>query len=240
MNKQRLESEKLVYEFMDTLDKSGANKEFWMKKFSKMSDAQFLSYIKNPFPFFFQVGAFKEPSMDQIRAVLKLLKVPLVESIYMPYKYTNKDGKPLKSRPCLVLYINDKRMKQLLTKKNKTIIDISMRDMRTGQLTGASKQGRQSDHEFESLQISSLDATTKELSRARGDAMVDKEYMNNTIKTLGQVSLKDLPDDFSDSLGKSNLSVMFLGAQLMTNLVNSDYLLPYTIKNRSKRVERVD
>jgi hypothetical protein len=64
--------------------------------------------------------------------------------------------------------------------------------------------------------------------------------MNNTIKTLGQVSLADLPDDPDDSLGRTNLATMFIGAQLHTNLIGEDYLLPYTIKMKNKKIERVD
>lgn len=242
MYKERLETERIVYEVMEILDKSTGcnNKEYWMDKFANMSDAQFRSYISNPFAFFYQVGAFKEPSMNSIKKALKHIDVPLLEEVYMPYKYRDKDGNPVKSKLCLVIYPSDKRMKQIVTKKNKVSLDNSMRDMRTGQLTGASKGGRNSDHEIESATLSGLDNLLKELSRARGDAMIDKDIMNNMIKTLGQVSLADLPDDPTDSLGKNNLSVMFIGAQLYTNLVNDDYYLPRTVKMKEKKIERVD
>jgi hypothetical protein len=147
----------MVYAVMDILDPSEANKEFWMDKFASMSDAQFKSYISKPFPFFYQTGAFKEPSMDQINKALDYIKVPLLEEVYMPYKYKDKDGNPVKSKECLVVYTYDKRMKQIITKKNKVSFDNSMRDMRTGQLTGISKGGRNSDHEVESATISGLD-----------------------------------------------------------------------------------
>ena len=242
MTKQRMEAEKLVYQVMDSLDPSEKNKEFWMEEFSKMSDDQFKAYITKPLCFYFQTGAFKEPDFDSIKNTLeKVLKVPLLESIYMPFKYKNKDGKPVKSKPCLVIYINYKKMKQFVTKKNNVIIDNSMRDMKTGQLTGASKQARTSDHEFESLAISGLTATERELSRPRGAAIKDKEIMNTQIKTLGQVSLEDLPNDVTDSLGKQNLSAMFIGAQLMTSLViDEDYMTPYTKQDKNLKVNRVD
>lgn len=241
MNKQRLEVERMVYEIMDILDPSGDNKEFWIKKFSSMSDEVFKKYVTQPFPFFFQTGAFKEPQMNQIRKALNHIKVPLLERIYMPYKYKDSNGRPVKSAECLVLYINDKRMKQLLTKKNHISIDTSVRDMKTGQLTGASKGGRNSDHEVESATISGLDNLLIELSRPRGDAMDDKTILMDTIKVLGQASLKDLPMDPSDSLGKNNLAMMFIGAQMMTNLISDDYVLPYTAKHKNKKgFSRVD
>lgn len=242
MNKKRLETERMVYEVMDILDKSSGmnNKEYWMDKFGSMTDVQFLKYISNPFAFFYQVGAFKEPAMDSIVKALDHIKVPLLEEVYMPYKYKDKNGNPVKSKKCLVLYPVDKRMKQIITKKNKVSLDNSMRDQKTGQLVGASKGGRNSDREVESAVLSGLDSLVKELNGPRGSSMEAKDTMNAQIKTLGQVSMNDIPDTADDNLGKNNLSVMFLGAQLYTNLVNEDYLLPYTVKNKTKRVNRVD
>ena len=203
MNKQRLEAERLVYKVMDTLDPSGKNSDFWKEEFSKMSGNQFLKYISGHLPFYFQIGAFKEPNMDQISKALKVLDVPMLESVYMPYKYKNADGKPMKTKPCLVGYIHMKRMKQLLTKKNGMSISTKTRDMRTGLLTGVDKNGKESDREFESLAVSGLDATIEEFSRSRADAMNDKAIMNNTIKTTGHVSLKELPEEVDDSLSKN-------------------------------------
>ena len=238
MNAQRLKAERLVYEVMDILDKSGRNTDFWKEEFSKMSDAQFKSYISNDFPFYFQTGAFKEPSMKQIVQALDKINVPLLERLYMPYKYKDKNGRPMKTKECLVVYLPIKRMKQLLTKKNGMSISTKTRDMKTGLLTGVDKNGKESDREFESLAICGLDNSIKEFSRSRADSMEDKSVMNNTIKNLGQVYLKDLPDDPADSLSKNLLSAYFIGAQLYTNLVNEDYMTPYTMSLKNKKIER--
>ena len=238
MNAQRLKAERLIYEVMDILDKSGRNTDFWKEEFSKMSDAQFKSYISNDFPFYFQTGAFKEPSMKQIVQALDKINVPLLERLYMPYKYKDKNGRPMKTKECLVVYLPIKRMKQLLTKKNGMSISTKTRDMKTGLLTGVDKNGKESDREFESLAICGLDNSIKEFSRSRADSMEDKSVMNNTINNLGQVYLKDLPDDPTDSLSKNLLSTYFIGAQLYTNLVNEDYMTPYTMSLKQKKIER--
>ena len=238
MNAQRLKAERLIYEVMDILDKSGRNTDFWKEEFSKMSDAQFKSYISNDFPFYFQTGAFKEPSMKQIVQALDKINVPLLERLYMPYKYKDKNGRPMKNKECLVVYLPIKRMKQLLTKKNGMSISTKTRDMKTGLLTGVDKNGKESDREFESLAICGLDNSIKEFSRSRADSMEDKSVMNNTINNLGQVYLKDLPDDPADSLSKNLLSAYFIGAQLYTNLVNEDYMTPYTMSLKNKKIER--
>ena len=238
MNKQRLEAERLVYKIMDILDTDGANTDFWKNEFSKMSDEQFKKYISGNFHFYFQTGAFKEPSMDQIAKALDELKVPLLESIYLPYKYKDKDGNPMRTKPCMVLYIHMKRMKQLLTKKNGMSISVDSRDMRTGLLTGIDKNGKESDREFESLAISGLYNTIKEFSRSRADSMEDKNIMNNDIKITGMCRLNDLPEALDDSLSKNLLSTYFLGAQLYSTLVNEDYMLPYVYRERKKRISR--
>ena len=115
MNQQRLEAERLIYKIMNILDPSERNTQFWIDEFSKMSDEQFKKYISGNYPLYFQTGAFKEPSIKQITDALKEINVPLLESVYMPYKYKNpKTGKPIKSKPCLVVYYHEKRMKQIL------------------------------------------------------------------------------------------------------------------------------
>ena len=242
MNSNRLKAERLIYEVMDCLDPSGDNSTFWKEEFSKMSDTQFKNYISNDFPFYFQTKAFNEPSMDQIVKALDIVNTPLVEEIYMPYKYKkideNGNVQSVKSKECLVVYLPIKRMKQLLSKKNGMSINTKSRDMKTGLLTGVDKNGKESDREFESLAIMGLENTMKEFSRPRADSMETKSVMNNTINNLGQVYLKDLPDDPADSLSKNLLSAYFLGAQLYTNLVNEDYMLPYTMKTKSKKIER--
>lgn len=242
MTKERLEAERLIYKIYDILDPSGKNKDFWVEEFSKMSDEQFKKYISGHYPFYFQTGAFKEPKIDQIKKALDALEVPLLESVYLPYKYKDpKTGKPIKSKPCLVVYIHMKRMKQMLTKKNSYSTSANTRDMKTGLLTGIDKNGKESDREFESLAVSGLMSTAEELSRPRADSMDDKDIMNNTIKNLGQVSLKDLPEDKADSLSKNMLNAYLIGAQLYSNIVSKDdYLLPYNEKNKEKKIERVD
>lgn len=240
MTKQRLEAERIIYHVMDILDPEGDNTEYWKQKLSKMNDAQFKSHISRHFPFYFQVKAFKEPSIDQIVKALNFINVPLLEEVYVPYKYRDENGRPMKSQKCLVIYLPIKRMKQLLTKKNGMSIDTKTRDLKTGLLTGIDKNGKESDREFESLAISGLYNTMKEFARPRADSMQDKAVLNNTIGVLGQAYLKDLPDDIDDSLSKNMLSAYFIGAQLYTNLVNEEYLLPYTLKNKNKKISRID
>ena len=245
MNQQRLECERLIYKVMEILDDpkknngESPNVDFWVRQFAKMNDKQFEEFVTRPLSLFYQTSGLKrEPSMLNINHALDEIDVPLLESVYLPYKYKDKNGKPIKTQKCLVLYIHLKRMKQILTKKNGMSIETKTRDMRTGLLTGHDKNGKSSDREMESFAISGLENSIKEFSRSRAASMNDKSVMDATIKTLGQVRLSDLPDDPADDLSKNLLSTYFIGAGIMSNLVSVDYMTPYTMKQKKLKVDR--
>ena len=238
MNKQRLEAERLIYKVFDILDPSGENTDFWKEKFANMSDNKFKDYISNDFPFYFQTKAFKEPSIDQIAKALDAIEVPLLESIYMPYKYKDSNGRPMKTQPCLVVYLPIKRMKQLLTKKNGMSISTKTRDMRTGLLTGYDKNGMSSDREMEAMMVAGLDDTMKEFSTYKADSMDAKNAMYNTISAKGSVSFKDVPVDNDDSLSRNLINAYLLGSLIQTNIINEDYYLPITLKNKKREIGR--
>lgn len=244
MNQMRLQCERLIYKVMEILDDpknnggESPNVEFWIKQFSKMNDKQFEEFITRPLCIIYQTSGLKrEPTMLNINHGLDLIGVPLLEEVYMPYKYKDQNGRPVKSKKCIVAYIHMKRMKQLLTKKNGMSIEAKMRDMRTGLLSSQDKHGRSSDREMESFAISGLTNSLTEFSRPRAASMQDKNQMNSIIKTMGQVRLSDLKEDPVDDLSKNLLSVYLLGAGLYSNLVNIDYMTPYTLKNKDLRVQ---
>lgn len=240
IKKQREQAEELVYRVMDALDPTETNSTYYKEKFASMSDAQFINFLKSSeLPFKFQTEVFKiEPSMTQAKKALDILQVPLTESIYLPDRYVNKKGQPVKSKECLVIYSHQKKMKQFVTHKNSTPIDIANRDMRNGLLMGNDKGGKESDREAESLMAYNLTNTAKELMRPRADAMTQKSTMYNTINLTGKVSLQDLPDEPDDVLSRNYLDAYLIGAQLKSNLItDGDYLIS-TIKNRKRKTER--
>jgi hypothetical protein len=239
MNKKRQEVEFLVYKTMDALDPTGTNSTHYKQMFSKMSDTQFTKFLKNTFPFRFHSKPFEiEPNMDQIYKAAKILQVPITEKVSLPYLYESRDGKPIWSKECLVIYTNIKKMKQFITKKNSMSLDINDRDMRTGLLNGVDKNGKMSDREFESLVVNGNDLTIKEFSRFRADAMEQKSQALNSINLTGRVSLNDLKSEVDEVLSKNMLDVYFMGAHLKTNLLTDSYELNATIKNKGRRTER--
>ena len=232
MNKQRQEAKSLIYRVMDTLDKTKTNSDYYKKIFAKMSDDDFLKFCKRRLPFRFHQELFKiEPKMYDIIDAFKVLDKPLLEKVKLPYYFINKDGEPVESKECLVIYIHLKRMKQMITKKNSTAINIEKRDMKTGLLTGGDKG-------FESLAIMGLDYTMDEFARPKADAMSAMSQMSNLIMSQGFVSEKELNITKDDSLGKNLLNVYLIGAHIHSNLIDTDYMTPNTAKNKQNRIER--
>lgn len=239
MNSLRKKTEELIYKTFNKLDPSGKHEDYYKKKFAKMSDAQFKTFISKKFPYRFQPRIFKiEPTMDQINEAAKAVGFPIMEEVRLPYYYTDSKGTPVKTKEALVVYVPIKRMKQIITKKNSMSVDISLRDQKTGLLISDDKNGKTSDREMEALAVMGLSQTMRELSRPRADAMQSKSIMYNNINTTGMVSLNELPDEPDDSLAKNLLNVYLLGSGLDSNLLNRDGYLPITYKERKGGIIR--
>lgn len=234
--KQRQEIETLVISSMNVLDKSGTNSEYYKNLFAQLSDSQFEKLISKKFPFKFQYRpSVVEPSMDDAKEALKYIGVPLMEKIVEPYIYTNKDGVPVNTKECLVVYIHHKPVQQFITKKNKWSIDTSNRDMKSGRLVGADKGAVTSDREFESMAVQGMDKTMREFYTIKADTMSAKNLANNIIGTTGMLRLDDIPIDRDDSLSKNLMSVYMIGAHINSNLLNEGNYTQYTLNKRKPR-----
>lgn len=237
---QREEAESLIYRVLDAADVTHTNSDYYRKIFHNMSDEDFFKFFQRRLPLRFHQEVFKvEPKMHEIIDAFKILNKPLLEKVKLPYVYVNKDGEPVESQECLVIYIHIKRMKQMLTKKNSTAINIEKRDMKTGLLTGEDKGGKETDREFESLAVMGLEYTMDEFARPKADAMGAMAQMSNLIMAQGFVSEKDLQIAKDDSIAKNLLNVYFIGAHIHSNLVDIDYITPYTSKMKKQTIERI-
>lgn len=239
MTPQRKKAEELVYSVMDKLDKEGYNTSYYKELFSSMDDKQFLDFCKRKLPFRFHTKPFVvEPKMYDIEDALKVLNVPLLEKVALPYLYTDKDGNPVWSKEAMVIYIHIKKMKQFITKKNSTPSTIDNRDMKTGLLVSFDKGGRTSDREMEALAVMGLDHTMDEFSTWRADYMNAKSVGYQTISTLGKINKNDIPIDEDDSIAKNTLNAYMVSSLLNTNILNKDYMLPKTLSDKKPKVTR--
>ena len=239
MDAKRKKAEELIYKVMDAADKSHTNSDYYKKLFASMSDKDFTECCKRRLPFRFHIQAFNvEPKMYEIIEGFKVLDKPLIERVKLPYVYTNDKGEPIETEPCVVIYIHLKRMKQMLTKKNHTSINTDKRDMKTGLLTGEDKGGKETDREFESLATMGLDYTMDEFARAKADAMNAASQMSSEILNKGYVTDAELNVSKTDSLGKNLLNAYLIGSHIHSNLIDTDYMTPYTAKNKKQNIKR--
>lgn len=239
MDAKRKKAEELIYNVMDAVDKSHTNSDYYKKLFASMSDKDFTEFCKRRLPFRFHIQAFNvEPKMYEIIEGFKVLDKPLIERVKLPYVYTNDKGEPIETEPCVVIYIHLKRMKQMLTKKNHTSINTDKRDMKTGLLTGEDKGGKETDREFESLATMGLDYTMDEFARAKADAMNAASQMSSEILNKGYVTDAELNVSKTDSLGKNLLNAYLIGSHIHSNLIDTDYMTPYTAKNKKQNIKR--
>ena len=239
MNAKRQQAEELIYKVMDTLDKEGYNSSYYKSLFAKMNDIEFFNFCKRNLPFRFHTKPFViEPKMYDIEDALKVLGVPLLEKVALPYLYVDKEGNPVWSKECMVIYIHVKKMKQFITKKNSTPTGIDNRDMKSGLLVSFDKGGKCSDREMESLAVMGLDNTMEEMSTYRADYMDAKSAAYQTISTLGTLSRDDISISEDDSISKNTLNAYMVSSLITTNILNQDYLLPKTIADRKQKIRR--
>lgn len=234
---QREQIELTVYKTFDAVDKTGANTQYYKELFAGMNDRQFDTFMHRRLPFRFHTQLFKvEPSMSDVFDGFRILKKPLMEKVKLPYVHINKNGSPIETKECLVVYCNIKRMKQMRAKKTNTAVEISKRDMKTGRLDGEDKGGLESNKEFEGVAALGLEGTIIENARIKADAMRAKSEAYNTINVKGEVSLADIDADKTDSIAKNTFNVYLIGANLHSNLVDEDYYTPHTLNRRKKNM----
>lgn len=237
---QRQEVEERTYLVMDTLDKTHTNSEYYKKKFSEMSDTEFLEIASKKYPYKFHISTMViEPTVDDAEKALNILGKSLMETVLLPYYYVNKDGVPVNSKECIVGYIHVPKVQQMIVKKNKNAIDIDNRDMMNGRLNGNDKGAANTDREFEGLATLGLTNSMDELARFRADAMNKKNIGYNIIRTTGMISSKDLPNDIDDSLAKQLFNVYLIGSHINSNLINQGNYTMYTLRNKQKDISRV-
>ena len=237
---KRKECEELIYKTFTAVDPSGANTQYYQQLFSNMSDAEFTKLISGRLPFRYHVAPFNnEPKMPDLFNAFKVLNKPLMEKVKLPYLAKNKNGEPIESKECLVGYLNIKRLKQMLTKKNNTAMEIGKREMKlTGRLQGSDKGGLESGKEFEGAMALGLENTTAEYARVKAAAMKAKSEAYNTINIKGEVSFNDIDTEKNDSISKNAMNVYLIGANLHSNLIDENYFNPQTLKKKKERIER--
>lgn len=234
---KREEMETLIYNFFSAFDKTETNTKHYQDMFSKMSDAQFDKWFKD---FFDNPKAYlvlnicdyeNTIQLDDIEDAAKVLDIPLFETVYMPYVTMDKKKTIATPIPVPVGYLNIKRTQQTISKKNGLSTSIDTRSALTAQVTGADKNGRESDLENTMLASLGMVNTMRELNGPRADDMSMKNQMLHDIALNGYVKLEDLDDNVENKTTLNTVNVFLLGMGLNSDLVTKGLMLPASLKD---------
>lgn len=236
------ECKRLIYGTFDKLDPTGINTKLYKDELEKMNNAEFEKYFKafcsDPdVNFKWRIQPYKnDMQMENIIEAAKFLNVPLFEYVYMPFvqsaEGTNDIYKTM--QPVAVGYLHDKRLQQILSKKNSMSIHTENRSATTGQVTGHDKNSRVSDMENIALTTLNSPELLNEFLSAKADDMYMKTEMLKQIKNDGYVDLSQIRSTPKNKVAINTLDVYFTSLGIKTNLITDGLLLTRTLNNQNK------
>lgn len=238
--RQDLESD--IYELCDDIDPSGKNRKRMKEYLDKMSDTQFTAYmvdfLSNPdINFTFAIDPLESSrTFEDYAKIGKKYNITMSERVYRPYLNMDQENPAGCQEETLVFPIEEKRLQQLLHKKNSTSTSISRRNPKTGQVSDADKNAAASDNEMLSFQAQNRIACAVEYAGFRADDQFAKSQAYSMIQKNGSVSLKDLD---MDPINRTTIKTMYyfmLGAGIYSNLIEpTGYVAPITLKAKEER-----
>ena len=83
-----------------------------------------------------------------------------------------------------------------------------------------------------------IENTAIEYARVKAAAMKAKTEAYKTINVKGEVSFEDIDPEPTDSLAKNTMNVYLIGANLHSNLIDTDYYTPYTLERKRTMIDR--
>lgn len=226
----------LITKFFNAMDKSKNNTNYYKELFEPMSDKEFDTWFKE---FFEDKKAFlilnvcdyeHTLKIEDIEDAANVLHVPLFENVYTPHLTMDKDNVICTKEPVPVGYLNIKRTQQTVSKKNGISTGIDTRSAITAQVTGADKNGRESDLENTMLASLGMENTLRELNGPRADDLVMKNQMLNDIALNGYATLSDLTDLPENKTTLNTVNVFLLGMGIRSDLVTKGMMLKSTVK----------
>ncbi len=224
---------------MNRLDPTGTNADIYEKKFSKMSDAQFVKWItdfkndENANLYLEVVEYERDLNLSKIESAAKFINVPLYERVALPYINGDPDNIVVTPEPVPVGYVHIKRMPQTIHHKNSGSTDIKRRNSKSGQVTGEDKNGRNTDVDSYALTAYGATHTLAEFMGPRADDTAAKNQMYAKIERDGVVYKKDLVSHQEDKVAVNTLNVYYWAQGFTTNIVNGGNLLSTPLGRRS-------
>lgn len=226
--------EKLIYDTYDALDPSGTNSAKYRNMLSGLNDQEFEKFMKDFLKndeeqFMLDIVEFEHDlNMDRCEKAAKVIGIPLMEYVYMPWLTMDKKHVVVSKEKCLVGYINVKRPQQMVHKKNGISVSNTKVSALTNQVVNKDKNARDSDIEASMLVALGADKILQELHGPRSDDPVMKREMNQSIATKGYVLLDDLNNLPTNKVTLNTVNTFLLSMGLKSDLVTDSYILPKT------------
>jgi hypothetical protein len=235
---KRAQAEKVLYDFMDKADPTGANTTKYKKMFATMSDARFKQFMNQMFDDFnmnyiLEIQDYKRHiDIELAEKALAVIGVPADEHLVMPYLNMDVNHPIVTKYKVVTGYIIDMRLQQTNHKKNSTSIHIAERSATTGQVVGNDKNGRSSDQENIALTVLGADKIAAELNGFRADGLARKNEAYADIAKTGVCSLDKVEANhgIEDRTALNTLDVFYTSLGIKTDLVSPDYIFVSTAR----------
>jgi len=195
---KRITAENSIYKLMDDFDPTKYNSGAYKALFDTMSESEFKAYMK-------QIESEECYVSFEIDSAKKFLNMEKIFEIcnkrgFKTHKYVKyrdnrtKDGTmcSVTPYPVLILYMQVKRLQQMLNKKNSVSGNTDKINPITGTVTGDSKAAGVNDTQTYGLIATGQLNTLKELLGPRADDERSKQQMLHHIEMHGSVKLADL------------------------------------------------
>ena len=227
----------IIYKFFNAFDTSKTNTKKYKALFEPMSEQVFRNWCKG---FFADENAYlildiadyvHSVKMEDIERAAKVINIPLFEYVYLPFITMDKNNVVCTKVKCAVGYAHIKRTQQTVAKKNGISTSADIRSALTGQVTGADKNGRESDLENAMLVSMGMRDVLRELNGPRADDLVMKREMLANIARDGYVSLDDLTDDISNKTTLNTVNTYLLGMSIDSDLITKGLMLDSTLRD---------
>lgn len=236
----RKKMEDIVYRVYAKFDPSGANVKKFKDLFGKMSDKEFEAYAVNMFNdhrlfHTCDIQTYKHtPTMETVDAAAKELGISFYEYVAFPHMSADPKKPFVTVRPVPVGFAHVKRLQQMKRKKNSSATRIDQRDMKTDQVIGHDKAGRNSDMENYAMATYGANEAMKEFMSFRADDMVMKTEAYAAIYRDGYVDMDTLTNDVSNKKTLNTLNIYLLSMGLMSDLINPGYVLKDVLDEKDR------
>ena len=218
--------DRLINKIFNNLDPSGANSKWYKDMLDKKTDEEFdkwfhTVFMKEDYTLYWEFIEFeREAKIENIAKAAKANDIPLYEFVAVPYTNGDPNNVVVTPEPVPVGLLNEKRMPQTIHHKNAGSTSIDVRNSKNGQVTGADKNGRNTDVETYNLIVYGAYKSLGEFLGPRADNEVEKNQMYSKIERDGYVNSTDLHSSKDDRTAQNSLAVYYESAGLVTNLIN--------------------